>query len=141
MGVQEVNKEGFVVVFKNGLRLKVKFDEYVRLHKLVTGISPKTIWEYLKEGKDIDDLLEKVPDEFYNWIKKEASDLRRRYKEILDICNKEFKILPSRKETAMYFRKCKYPPILFALLDKKEPSKIIWKMVKPHSSGTFRIDE
>lgn len=30
------NKEGFVIRYESGLRLKIKFSEYVRLHKLDT---------------------------------------------------------------------------------------------------------
>lgn len=138
--IEEKNKEGFVVVFKSGLRLKVKFGEYIHLHKLVTGMSPKHIWEYLKEGKDLGVLLEKVPDEFYRWVKKEAGEIHSRFTEIENISRKEFKSYATRKETALYFKKCTYPAILFSLLDRKDYAQIIWKMVKPKSSGTFRED-
>jgi len=68
--LEEENKEGFVVKFNNGLRVKVKFSEYLRLHKIVTGVSNLVIWEHLAEGRSFDDLLDKVPDEFYEWVKK-----------------------------------------------------------------------
>ena len=43
------DKEGFVIRFKNGFRMKIKGDEYIRLHKIVTNISNRDIWEYLKK--------------------------------------------------------------------------------------------
>ena len=33
-------------------------------------ISSKVIWEYLRTGKSFDEILQRVPDEFYNWVKK-----------------------------------------------------------------------
>jgi RNA ligase len=36
--------EGFVVRFKSGLRAKIKYAEYVRLHRILTGISERDIW-------------------------------------------------------------------------------------------------
>lgn len=139
--LQEKDKEGFVVVFNSGLRLKVKFDGYVRIHRLITGLSPKQIWEFLRQGKNIDELLEMVPDEFYNWVKQVINDLLKKYKVIEETSRREFKVLGDRKKTALYFKSCTYPAILFAMLDAKDYSQIIWKMVRPGSSKTFRKDE
>jgi len=41
------NEEGFVLRWDNNFRVKVKFAEYFRLHKLITGLNEKTIWEFL----------------------------------------------------------------------------------------------
>ena len=61
--LEEPNKEGFVVRFESGLRLKCKFEEYVRLHRLITQCTTRTIWDLLRNNQTFDDLLEKVPDE------------------------------------------------------------------------------
>lgn len=37
--------EGFVARFETGLRVKVKYDEYLRLHRLLTGVTERTIYE------------------------------------------------------------------------------------------------
>ena len=63
------DQEGFVVKFSNGDRVKVKGVEYLRLHKIMTNVSTTGIWEYLKNGEDVMELLKDVPDEFYNKIK------------------------------------------------------------------------
>lgn len=62
------NAEGFVVAFESGYRVKVKFAEYVRLHKIVTGVNARMIWESMRDGDDLDGLLKDVPDEIYAWI-------------------------------------------------------------------------
>jgi len=44
------NEEGFVIRFEpSGLRVKIKGEEYVRLHRLVTGVNSKVIWEHLRD--------------------------------------------------------------------------------------------
>ncbi len=135
------NREGFVIHFNNGFRVKVKFNEYVRLHRIITGVSNITIWEYLSEGKSFDELLEKVPDEFYNWIKKVKSELIKQFSEVLNESKSVFKKLETRKETALYFKSQKYPSILFSMLDKKNTDKIIWKMIRPKYLKPFKLDE
>jgi len=134
--LEEENKEGFVIKFKSGLRVKVKFTEYLRLHRLVTGVSNLVIWEHLAEGRSFEDLLEKVPDEFYDWVKKTSDELKSQYDKILTECKNAFKQLNpdshrDRKETALYFQTQKYPAVLFAMLDGKPYDKIIWKMLRP----------
>jgi len=125
------NKEGFVIKYKSGLRYKVKFVEYLRIHRIVTQVSSINIWEFLKAGNSFDEILERVPDEFYNWVKLTKEDLVSKYNAIEEQCKSDFKILETRKETALYFLTCQYPSVLFAMLDKLEYAQIIWKMLRP----------
>lgn len=138
--IQEDNKEGFVIRFKSGFRVKIKFDEYVRLHRILTGVSNIAIWEYLRDGLPFDELLDKVPDEFYNWVKLTITQLQDKYNEILNEAKSNFKELESRKETAFYFQTQKYPSVMFALLDGKSPDKLIWRMIRPKFSKAFKIE-
>src|SRR5208337_1932600 len=45
-----LNEEGYVLTYPNGVKVKVKFAEYVRLHRILTGLNPKGIWELLANG-------------------------------------------------------------------------------------------
>lgn len=125
------NKEGFVVRFSNGFRVKVKFADYVRLHKLTTNVTNVTIWEYLSEEKDFNELMEKVPDEYYDWVKKVQSGLINEFNCILIECKSVFRNFESRKEAAMYFKTQKYPTILFKMLDNRRVNKEIWNLIRP----------
>ncbi len=136
--IDNADDEGFVILFSNGMRLKMKFKEYVRLHRIITGVSNIAIWEYLAEGKPFDELLDRVPDEFYDWVKKTESELTGKFTEILNQCNSVFMVKESRKETALYFQTQKYPPILFLMLDEKSTHKAIWKLVRPAYSKPFK---
>ena len=124
------DKEGFVVKFNSGYRVKVKGEEYVRLHKIVTELSEKVIYEYVSSGKNIESLIKNVPDEFYDWVKDTENKFINCYNKILQECKNVYKEFGNRKECAEYFLKQKHPEILFKMLDKKDFSKYIWKKVK-----------
>lgn len=132
--LNESNKEGFVVRYSNGLRLKVKFEEYKRLHKLMTSVSERTIWKLLSNGDSMNELLENVPDELYNWVDQTVQKFQQEFKKIQDICKKEYKVLGNKKQTSAYFReKCTYPSVLFLMLkgQKNMTNQKIWQLIKP----------
>lgn len=136
--VQSNNMEGFVVKFEGGFRIKVKFDEYVRLHKILTNVSSRTIWEHLRNQHALDEILNNVPDEFYAWVRLTMEDFKKAFKQIEDIAKEEFKILEDRKSTALYFLTCKYPAILFKMLEGKSYDFFIWKLLKPKYERPFK---
>ncbi|MFK0257852.1 RNA ligase [Streptomyces sp. NPDC090445] len=87
--------EGFVLRFASGVRAKAKLSEYVRLHKVLTGVTERDVWRShgiqrfaglpakqvaqtlgctlaeieASDGKPLDALLEQVPDEFDAWVR------------------------------------------------------------------------
>ena len=67
--------------------------------------------------------------------------MRTQFDKILTESKVVFKELETRKETALYFQTQKHPSILFSMLDKKTPDKIIWKIIRPKYSKPFKIDE
>jgi T4 RnlA family RNA ligase len=138
---QQDNKEGYVIKFESGFRMKIKFEEYLRLHRIVTQISSINIWEFLSTGQSIDSIIDQVPDEFYNWVKATVSDLNIKYKEVENICNSEYKELIDRKETALYFLTCAYPSVLFNMYSKKKYDSIIWKLIRPKFDKPFKNTE
>lgn len=133
------NSEGFVVKFLNGDRCKIKFEDYVNLHRQITNISTISIWKMLSKEKQISDILDNVPDEFYNKIKEYELELINFYLKIEQSNKKAFEDLMiktnNRKEFAEEANKLKIDFvnrfILFALLDGKNYSEIIWNLIKP----------
>jgi RNA ligase len=138
------NQEGFVVKFSNGDRVKVKGIEYLRLHKIMTNVTTTGVWEYLKNGEDVLELLKDVPDEFYNKIKSYVKDLRYAYFQISEDVGKKFdgmmygkyndkEPIEDRKEFAEWvFTQPKHMSgILFRMFDKKDYSEIIWNLIRP----------
>ncbi|EFL18972.1 RNA ligase [Streptomyces sp. C] len=99
--------EGFVLRFASGVRAKAKLSEYVRLHKLLTGVNERDVWrahgvqrfaglpaKQLAQGlnctaadveeaggKPLDALLEQVPDEFDAWVREVIARLEDAFAE------------------------------------------------------------
>jgi RNA ligase len=59
------SEEGFVLRFSNGLRLKVKGDEYCRIHRLVSRLTPLAMWEAMQAGDDLEAIRRQLPEEFW----------------------------------------------------------------------------
>jgi hypothetical protein len=137
------NREGYVIRFSDGTRIKVKHGEYVRLHRLITGVNKRHIWEIMRDGKSLDDLLDKVPDEFYKWVKTTAGDLHKRFTDIDLMCQDAYGDRPDsddRKELAAYFNTQKHPAILFKMLDGKPYADLIWKLIKPAADVPYKVE-
>jgi len=150
------DKEGYVVKFKNGFRMKIKGDEYKRLHKILTNFSSKNIWELMKDGKPIDEFLDRVPDEFYKWVKQQVSSFELALERIGNHCSKIHEYFrygkygdredaPTKKDFALHLEKCNtetyYRSILFAMLDGKPYEHMICKIMKPKYEKPFKKDE
>jgi len=138
------DQEGFVVKFSNGDRIKVKGVEYLRLHKIMTNVTTTGIWEYLKNGEDVMELLKDVPDEFYKKIENYIKDLRYYYFQISEDVGKKFdgmmygkyndkEPITDRKEFAEWVltQPKHMSGILFRMFDKKDYSEIIWNLIRP----------
>jgi RNA ligase len=141
----ENNKEGFVLRFQPGnFRMKIKFEEYVRLHKIMTNLSTTAVWEVVSSGGNIDDILKDVPDEFYTKIKQYVSTLKYGYYQYWNQLGKTYdyfrfgkygdiEVEPTKKQFAEHIKN-HHPlakSIMFAMWDGKDYDKIIWKALKP----------
>lgn len=141
--LEEENREGFVIRFFSGFRVKVKFSEYVRLHGILTNVSNLNVWEHLRNNYDFDELFDRVPDEFYDWLTKTINKLQDKYNEVERLSLLEFvriyhiNNMTSRTEFAEQAKQSNYRAILFKLYDKRPYSDIIWKMIRPIYSKPF----
>jgi len=141
------DREGYVIRFKNGFRIKIKGEEYIRLHRILTNISSRDIWEHLKDGKSLDEILDKVPDEFYNWVKETKNNLNDEFTKIENEYKWIYKIITrssnstERKVFAEYALKYKHSSILFSMYNKKDYKKIIWKLLYPSYTKPFKNDK
>lgn len=138
------DREGYVIRFNNGFRMKIKGEEYKRLHKILTNISNRDIWEYLKDNKSFDEILEKVPDEFYNWVKETKDLIESQFKKIDEEYKWIYKVIKQadgtsdRKVFAEHALMHKHPSILFNMNVGKDYNDIIWKIIYPNYSKPFK---
>jgi RNA ligase len=137
------DREGYVVRFRNGFRMKIKGEEYVRLHRILTGFSNVDIWEYLKDNKNLNELLDRVPDEFDSWVRNTMNELKSQFENIEKEYQWIFKVVnrvegvEDRKIFAEYAMKYNHPSILFSMLDNKNYDDTIWKLIRPQYSKPF----
>lgn len=127
------NQEGFVVKFSNGERMKVKGEEYLRLHKIMTEVSTKSVWEVLSSGGSMESILQDVPDEFYVKIKEYEVELLSKFKKLKYRYEWYFSLLPKedRKKFALSAKETEYPSLLFRMLNGQSPDEVLWKILKP----------
>jgi RNA ligase len=134
--------EGFVCRYSNGLRLKIKSEDYKRLHKILIGLSAKSIWATLRDMGTVEHVLENVPDEFYDWIKKVESEVTVSKNDIMNRSAKiaeDAKKLGSRIEQAEYItnntKDCNegLRGVAFFLLDGRidKAEYAAWQRVRP----------
>ncbi len=146
----EPNREGYVVRFRSGLRLKLKLAEYVRLHRLLTGVTPRRVWDVLAhaptgvDGSDASkgalELLRGMPEEFADWVLSIADELTQAYGAIEQTCLTELERVPrtpDRRAAAEHVKACAYPPIVFRMLDGKPHAPLIWKLLYPEPGRPY----
>ncbi len=126
--------EGWVVRFNNGLRVKIKTDEYIRITKIILGLTPKRMRDVLMAGgpdaltnamlglpEEIHQAMRKIGDDIIGWAETEESRLRALYEPLAPLA------LQSRRDFALAVRN-QHPTdssYLFALLDHKP----LWPLI------------
>jgi RNA ligase len=153
---KEISKdnEGYVIRFSGGMRMKIKGDEYVRLHRILTNFSTKDIWELLRNNKQLEPFLDRVPDEFDAWVKGVVRDLKYSFFQIDERAGKmhdyfrygkynDSEVEPTKKEFAEYIKQfpTELASVMFKMWDKRPYDYIIWNMIKPKYEKPFKKDE
>jgi RNA ligase len=132
-------REGLVVHFLDtDERVKIKYAEYVRLHRLVTGLTARTVWEVLVNGGDLDELTEPLPDEFHAWVKGVVAELTAEVEAQAVAVEAEFARIMAdlpdgwgRREFAMQAVGSDLRGALFLRLDGKDYRPGLWQQVRP----------
>lgn len=138
---QRVNAEGYVVSFPhNEHRIKIKQQDYIELHKIVTGLTKRRIWENLKSGQTIERMCEIIPDEWHSWLNDvyeeidaafalESNKISLAYSAIKWSMPDGF----TRKEFAERAKQTDYPGFMFMLLDGKDITSKVYDLVRPEA--------
>ncbi|MAE82171.1 MAG: 2'-5' RNA ligase [Flammeovirgaceae bacterium] len=133
--------EGFVVRFESGYRVKVKIDDYVKLHRVLTNTSNISVWKVCSEGGNTDDIINEFPSlpaTFKVWLLDTETKLRRQYAFYLRNAQKLYKWQGDFKSTALWIQEVSegdepiLKSLLFAIMREKDPSPMIWKHIRDH---------
>jgi len=127
--------EGIVLKYDDGTRVKIKGDDYIRLHRLINGITERRVFEVVSMGASLSDF----PDEFFAW----AKELERHYnEEHAKIMNRAYGVynetvrMSSRSEKAKYILgvASDISSVVFAIMDNKDSGREAWRVLKKHIS-------
>lgn len=151
-------KEGLVVRSRMDNRMvKLKQQDYVELHRIVTGLNEKEIWRraiaidlkcrYVSSKDMVSELLDGIPDELHDWVSGVAFDLRSRVYTRLEMVNFRFlgltpdnKARENRKAFALAVQN--FEPwlrtSLWLMYDYKDPRPFLWKQVEPKGDNRAR---
>lgn len=134
--------EGLCVRFVEENRIvKIKQADYVALHRIVTGLSERSVWEHMVSGAALEQMLADLPDELHPWTRgvwdRITSDLGLihlrailTHQVIVDHLNAARPW--ERGEYARIAQKhAELRPYLFNLLDGKDPRPSILRTLKP----------
>jgi RNA ligase len=130
---EEDLREGYVIRFENGKRVKAKDPRYVKAHRLLEHMSVKGVMALMREG-DYGVHISALPKE----LQKGFDDIRARIQQVYDIVNyrayEYFDAIPgnfdSRKDVALWIQSnipSGYWGMMFGLLDSKDIVEQTWK--------------
>ncbi len=145
-------EEGWVVVFEDGNRVKIKGKDYMRIAKFKANMSPISVWESMVESPEkFHNMKVACPEELLTEFNQIAGNLTTQFLEICAIVVKEMmknswnlgEWQSNRKATAIMIKK--YPnwvqPILFGWLSKGDWNEnYIWKLIRPTNNQFFDIN-
>lgn len=100
------NCEGWVCWTEDNIPVKVKQPDYLELHRAITGLSPRRVWEWLVAG-EFDTRASDLPDEFQDWARNKAQELITKRDSIYETITQaadRASFLKSRREQAQYLQ-------------------------------------
>jgi|ERR1035437_679616 RNA ligase len=139
------DQEGFVVRFESGLRVKIKGDEYIRIAKMISQMSPLSFWEAMKDGRVGREYVMQLPEEFRKEYEPMIDKLELQYAYMMteieldslklpqiDLLSKEGQkvlgLLIQSKNHGL-----KHPTAMFSYVKKQIPAlqKYVMKQIRP----------
>lgn len=143
---ERTNFEGFVLFWPDhNRRVKIKLEEYVRLNRIISGLSEHVVWEHLRDGVGIEEMRAALPEEIQRWLDATTvallsahADLAIEVERVLDSI-RATGLDPAdrtqRKEVAQIVLResSKVRPAVFLALDGKDHHDALWRLVEPRA--------
>lgn len=148
------NSEGWVIWLDPHTAVKVKQEDYIALHKVVTGLNEKSVWAAISAGyPNFIEFVAKLPDELQPWAEKVGSDLAHHYGGIVrdidalyqNVVELEYQYRvawDAEFDRARFARlvqvhvPAEYRGFVFAALDGKDYQGKVWKLIEPKGVGS-----
>jgi RNA ligase len=127
------NEEGYVALFGDGTRIKVKSPVYLRIHRLLNYLSPKGVIDLIR-GHEYRSTLEQLPPS----IQRSFDDIRAYVQTMFDEARNKVEAFHlavpegTRKDQALWITGCvprELQGFVFAKLDNKDITEGLWRSV------------
>lgn len=131
--------EGFVIRFANGLRVKIKSEDYFRRSYLLAHLTPLAIWNNMVAGKVPVSLWDEIDIDYHEILNGLARILESRYIEVRKEINHQFISIVDREDRRAFAceaKKMSHAPAMFARLDgqEKRVDDYVMKLIRPHKN-------
>lgn len=147
---EEKDREGFVIRFQDGRRIKVKLDWYLGLAKILANTSPISMWEAMSKGKVRKEYLSMLPEEIMPMVNSYKETLESQYAMVLEnvlACSKKFISERGRDRKKMgldrgLLKGTWAQDAVFAVMDNKESviEKVVMKAIYPRANEFVAIE-
>jgi RNA ligase len=142
------NAEGYVVWLDAQTAVKIKQEDYVALHRIISSLSRKEVWRQLRAGTFLE-FATALPDEFHEWAKTTAEALCDQHVSVYTDAEGVFHLLedqhlPGRKEQALWLKANARPQemgFVFSMLDGRDITDAVWRAVEPHGASEIPTSE
>lgn len=129
--------EGFVYLWPNiNYRTKMKSAQYVELHRLVSNLSEKSVWDAMMAGKSASDIKDGLPDEFHGFVDEVHDKISSGAVHLMTEAYREYERLynsqMSRKDFAIAAKDSPFKKFLFMILDDKSIYPVALSAMKPN---------
>lgn len=153
----DFNTEGWVVHFlRTNQRVKIKTDDYMRLHRLISNLSPLAMWESMVDGKVDPEYLKQIPEEFKAEVQWMQDTLEEQYDELRHQIDSRMLGIKTKtgchnpqtkahyKTLALHIQEIKSEVVkkgCFARMRGKPIDDVILKHIRPDSNTIKNLDD
>jgi len=141
------NAEGYVVWLDRHTAVKLKQEDYVALHSIVTGLNEKSVWREVQKGpEEFNAFVANLPDELQDWANAVAAKLNIEFSVIMRYIDELYLAVSEgepdgRKEFALEVQRIvpdAYRGYMFNIADGKDYQDKVWKLIEPRGNVGFR---
>lgn len=142
--------EGFVYLWPiRNFRTKMKSADYVALHRIISNLNEKTIWQQMVDGKSGLDIKKDLPEEFHKFVDETVQSVTSDAINLFDSIFVEWQNIMSkfndnvhearaaRADFARLAVKSKHKAFLFNMLDSKDVYTLVLRSCKPIRQTTL----
>ena len=127
-------REGYVIHLQpSNIRIKIKFDNYTQLQRLVNNTTRKHIWKLLSDHEKVE--IDLLPIFLQNKVQDIIVELKQEFESVKRKAMLMTQTASSKKVLALNYNgpNKELLPVAFAIMDNKPKivEKLIWKYIKP----------